>query len=249
MHHPLRRTDGGVGIESADRARRTGRPHRPERRGQDDRVQSHHRRLSADRTAISFQRPVHRRPQAASTRRARHRADVSKHPAVRLADASSTMCAPPLICIVRTASATRSGAGAPFATAKRTSPTQVMELLEIFQLGKFRDDAGQEPELRRPAAAGNRPRPGHAAETAAARRTRRRNEPHRKSGIDAAHPVRQGQVSNSVLLVEHDMQVVMGICRAHRRSGLRRENRRRHAGGNPREPESHRGLSRRAKHS
>ena len=46
--HPLRRPDGGVGTGLEHRRQRTRRPHRPERRGQDDRVQFDHRRLSAD---------------------------------------------------------------------------------------------------------------------------------------------------------------------------------------------------------
>ena len=46
----------------------------------------------------------------------------------------------------------------------------------------------------------------------------------------------------TILLIEHEMRVVMGISRAHHRARLRRADRRGHAGGDPARPARHRGL-------
>ena len=47
----------------------------------------------------------------------------------------------------------------------------------------------------------------------------------------------------TILIVEHDMQVVMELCRPHHRAALRRDSRRGDAGGNPAESAGAGGLS------
>ena len=50
---------------------------------------------------------------------------------------------------------------------------------------------------------------------------------------DTMELVRRIAKDLTILIVEHDMQVVMELCRPHHRAALRRNPRRRHAGGNP----------------
>ena len=105
----------------------------------------------------------------------------------------------------------RSGAGEVFRRRRRTSTGRSWRCSRFSSCALSRRGL-QSPALRRPAPAGNRPRAGDQAEAAAARRTGGGHEPDRKGGTDAAHPLHQGQIQIAVLLVEHDMKVVMGIC-------------------------------------
>ena len=60
---------------------------------------------------------------------------------------------------------------------------------------------------------------------------------------DTMQLVRRIAKDLTILIVEHDMQVVMELCRPHHRAALRRNSRRRHAGGNPAESQGAGGLS------
>ena len=71
---------------------------------------------------------------------------------------------------------------------------------------------GRQPALRRPAAPGDRARAGHRPQGAAAGRARGRHEPRRDRGAHGEHPQHPRQFQIAILLIEHDMSLVMGIC-------------------------------------
>ena len=85
-----------------------------------------------------------------------------------------------------------------------------------------------------------------APEAAAARRARRRHEP-RRGRQDLMELIRwlRDAFGISVLLVEHNMQVVMDVCERIAGARPRRDDRRRAPGADPRRPEGDRGLPRR----
>ena len=222
-HHPLRRTYGGVGTGFADRAPRTRRPHRPERRGQNDRVQSHHRRLSADRRCDFFRRTFDGQPQAPPAHKTRHRPDVPKHPAVRHRCRFSTMHALPRGCIVRAASATRSGADAIFTTAKKSLNRKSWNCWTLtwkfFNSGaKLDREAGNFTTRAKSLSYGDQRRLEIVRALATKPKLLLLDEP--AAGMNASEKTElmrliqliKDRFQISVLLVEHDMQVVMGIC-------------------------------------
>ena len=89
-----------------------------------------------------------------------------------------------------------------------------MELLEIFNLGRFRDDASQEPPLWRPAPPGDRPRLATQPKLLLLDEPAAGMNPTEKVELIRTHPAgpETDRFQISVLLVEHDMKVVMGIC-------------------------------------
>ena len=84
-----------------------------------------------------------------------------------------------------------------------------------------------QPLLRQPPAARDRPRAGHPAADAAARRAGRRDEPERDARGDRADraPARRARAS-AILVIEHDMHVVEGMLRSRRRARPRRQDHR-----------------------
>ena len=85
------------------------------------------------------------------------------------------------------------------------------------------------------------------AEAAAARRADRRDEP---AGVEGAHrvhaPAARRDAASRILLIEHDMQVVMGVSEHITVLDHGTEDRRGHAAGGAAEPAGDRGLPRQA---
>ena len=99
------------------------------------------------------------------------------------------------------------GAGA----RRRRRAKRALELLEYTGLRRKARRVGEEPPVRRPAPARGRPRARDRAAAAAARRADRRHEP---AGVGGVHCVRQPAARRAgltVLMIEHDMRVVMGV--------------------------------------
>ena len=106
----------------------------------------------------------------------------------------------------------RSGAAGRFGTRNRSIAAQVLELLEIFHLGKFRDapakslSYGDQRRLEIVRALAARPKLLLLDEPAAGM------NPNEKTDLMRLIQFIKDKFQISVLLVEHDMQVVMGIC-------------------------------------
>jgi branched-chain amino acid transport system ATP-binding protein len=102
--------------------------------------------------------------------------------------------------------------GRVFFSGEKTVETQVMELLEIFQLGKFRDSLakslsyGDQRRLEIVRALATKPKLLLLDEPAAGMNASEKTELMRLIQFI------KDKFQISVLLVEHDMQVVMGIC-------------------------------------
>jgi branched-chain amino acid transport system ATP-binding protein len=102
--------------------------------------------------------------------------------------------------------------GRAFFSGEKTVETQVMELLEIFQLGKFRDalakslSYGDQRRLEIVRALATKPKLLLLDEPAAGMNASEKTELMRLIQFI------KDKFQISVLLVEHDMQVVMGIC-------------------------------------
>ena len=98
--------------------------------------------------------------------------------------------------------------------AARSSEARVRarELLEFSGLRRDGRRDRQEPLVRRPAPARGRARARDAAEAAAPRRADGRHEPAGDGGLhDVRRPAARRSSDLSVLLIEHDMRVVMGV--------------------------------------
>jgi branched-chain amino acid transport system ATP-binding protein len=148
---------------------------------------------------------------ARTNRRRRHRPHLPEHPPVRQHDALENV-------MVGRHIRTRAGVfGAILRTrAERAEEAAIRrradELLHYVGIADRAESTWRGPPvLRRPAPAGNRPRAGHRAEAAGARRTGRRHERHRNRR--PARPDRGLRRDGlTVLLIEHDVKLVMGLC-------------------------------------
>jgi branched-chain amino acid transport system ATP-binding protein len=102
--------------------------------------------------------------------------------------------------------------GRNFCNSEKAVETQVVELLEIFSLGKYRDTLakslsyGDQRRLEIVRALATKPRLLLLDEPAAGMNTGE------KTGLMRLIQFIKDKFQISVLLVEHDMQVVMGIC-------------------------------------
>ena len=100
---------------------------------------------------------------------------------------------------------------------------------------------GQEPAVRRPAPAGDRPRIGHRAETAVPRRAGGRVQPQREGRADRPDPQDpRRRLHRAAHRARHAGG--HGRHRPHRRAGVRPQDRRRPAARDPRGPEGHRRI-------
>ena len=120
---------------------------------------------------------------------------------------------------------------------------QVMELLEIFHLGVHRDvfcknlSYGDQRRLEIVRALATQPKLLLLDEPAAGM------NPTEKDELTRLIRFIKDKFQIAVLLVEHDMKVVMGICERIFRARSRGQDRRGNARGNQAQPEGHRGLS------
>ena len=99
-----------------------------------------------------------------------------------------------------------------FHDAEEAAESEAMELLEIFGLEPRARLLREESSVRRSAPAGDRARARGAAEAAAARRAGRGSE--RRETLDlmeTIHDIRD-RFDIAILLIEHNMELVMGIC-------------------------------------
>ena len=228
-HHPLRRPHGGVDFNLADRGRASSRPHRPERRGQDDGLQHAHRRLQADRGRDPLRGRGDRRHEAVPRSRSlRRRAHVPEHPPVQGADrarqregrrVTSTTSTP--------ADRGRAAHAASMQRRRRASTPRRCELLEIFGLGSRARGAsaknlpyGDQRRLEIARALATRPQLLLLDEPAAGM------NPQRDAELMDADPRDPRPFDIAILLVEHNMELVMGICERIARARLRRDDRR-----------------------
>ena len=211
MHGPLWWTRCCFGIRSANRHGRSHRPHRAEWRRQNDCVQRRHRRLSTKRRHDQFENApiaglkssaIARRGIARTFQNIRLFATLSVFDNVRagfnlrlrhgLAHALWRMRA--------------------FYREENDVARQVQELLDIFDLGKFRDSLcsslsyGDQRRLEIVRALATRPKLLLLDEPAAGM------NPREKEKLMELIRFVKEKFKIAVLLVEHDMKVVMGIC-------------------------------------
>ncbi len=89
---------------------------------------------------------------------------------------------------------------------------KAMELLRVFDLDGVADYKGGKPAVRQAAQARDRACARYQPQAAAARRACRRHEPERDRGADGDDRNRPQKFGVTVLLIEHDMKLVSGIC-------------------------------------
>ena len=89
-----------------------------------------------------------------------------------------------------------------------TWPTTCCDFVGIERPGRR---AGPQPVLRRAAPAGDRPGAGHEAEAAVPGRAGRRLQPGGEDRAARADPQDPRHRGDTVLLIEHDMRLVMGV--------------------------------------
>ena len=206
----LRRPQGGAGLHAAASGAPL-RPHRPQRRGQDHRLQPAHRRLPAR------QRRHHARQGRASTASSPTRSPRPASPAPSRTSASSatspcsTTCAGGCTSAAGTVSSPRSCARAYHRGQERAITRRAMEMLEALGLAA-RDDERPAASPTATSAAWRSPGRWRPSPGAAARRAGRGHEPAGEAGPpqDIRRPPRPFGLT--ILLIEHDMGVVMDIC-------------------------------------
>ncbi len=162
---------------------------------------------------IRFQGDQQHRYGAVRGHAAGDRADLPEHPALSRTSAYSTTCVSPTTSTPATGWSDAILRTATFARRERELTEQAQDFLAIFKLERHPERAGLEPSLRRAAAGGDRARAGLQPAPAAAGRARRRDEPAPRSCtlMELIHFIRD-RFNLTILLIEHQMRVVMGIC-------------------------------------
>ena len=96
-----------------------------------------------------------------------------------------------------------------------------------------------QPAVRRAAPSRNRPRARHRARSCSASTSRPPDSTRRRRStlLELIRRIRDNGVT--VLLIEHDMRLVMGVCDRHRGAGVRQEDRRGPTGRGSRGSEGH----------
>ena len=175
----LRRPAGADRCRVHDQARRNLRADRPQRRRQDHAVQRADRHLRPDGGEFMFDGEPLVEPEAQRRRRARHRAHVPEHPAVRQPDRAGERDGRP------PRAHARRRLGRDLAQRRRRAPRRARDpqararAARLRRRREARQQPRQAPGLRRPAPAGDRARARDRAEAAGARRARGRHERHR----------------------------------------------------------------------
>ena len=121
------------------------------------------------------------------------------------------------------------------------------ELLDLRRAARaHHDELADQPVLRRPAPGRDRPRAGLGPEAAAARRADGRHEPQESAELTEFMRKVRDERGITILLIEHDMKVVMGVSEQDHGARPRREDRRGRPADGPQRPARHRGLPREA---
>ena len=106
----------------------------------------------------------------------------------------------------------RSSAGRRFRREERESVETRGRAAGVRRPGRHGRRAGPQPALRRPAPAGDRPGPGHRARAAPARRADGRHEPAGDGRAAATWSQRIRDQGLAIVVIEHDMRFIMGLC-------------------------------------
>lgn len=95
---------------------------------------------------------------------------------------------------------------------EKTAHERALELLSIFDMQDLAGAKAGSPALRRPAPAGDRPRPGYQPVPASAGRAGGGHEPSETAELVENICQNRDTFQIAILLIEHDMNLVMGIC-------------------------------------